>query len=53
MTDNDIVLAAYDSMALRWHIEDSVRYGAPVFERALLSGHPEHINAVPKVVATS
>ena len=43
MTDDDIVLAAYDSMALRWRIEDSVRQGAPVFVRALLNQHPEHL----------
>jgi hypothetical protein len=47
MTDHDIVMAAYDSMALRWRNEDAVRYGAPVNERDLLRRHPEHLNAVP------
>ena len=44
MTDDEIRQAAYDSIVLRWTIEDDVRYGAPLNARMTLSTHPEHLS---------
>lgn len=47
MTDEDIRLAACLSWFLRSRIEKQVRYGAPLNERVLLSGHPESLRRPP------
>jgi len=44
MTDHEVVMAAHDSIALHWAIEDLVRYGAPSNERMTLPMHPEHLS---------
>jgi len=44
MTDHEIMEAHFDAVALRWTIEDQVRYGSPTNERVTLLMHPEHLS---------
>jgi hypothetical protein len=46
VTDADIKQAAYDSVHLKWEIEDQVRYGSPSNVRVVLWRHPEHVEHV-------
>lgn len=50
MTDAEIMQAEFDSMALRWEIEDQVRYGSPSNVRVVLLRHPEHIAHLARVL---
>lgn len=45
MTDHDSDCAL---AVRRWETRENIRYGAPANERALLKGHPEHLNAMRK-----
>ena len=44
MTDDEIMEAHFDAIALRWTIEDQVRYSAPLNARMTLLMHPEHLS---------
>ena len=50
MTDAEIKQAAYDSVHLKWEIEDQVRYGSPSNVRVVLLRHPEHLLQMIHVV---
>ena len=42
MTTAEIRQAHFDSLHLRWEIEDMIGHGTPSNARALLKHHPEH-----------